>query len=81
MAITLASVAESTDAAETLTIVESVEHNGKRLAVAETAQKDLVLVREHERGERSRENGTETYWKRTARLADIADAVAGKLLA
>jgi hypothetical protein len=86
MGIALASVVESTDQAETLTVLESVEHNGKRLAVAETSSKDLVLVREHERGERgtdgkrSRENGVEHYWKRTARIADFADAVASKLL-
>ena len=45
-----------------------------------------MLVRERERGvkgedgKRSRENGTERFWKPTSRIADIADAVACGLL-
>lgn len=67
----------------------------KRLAVCETSNgTDVVLARESERGlyadgateprdetdKRSRENGTEPYWKRTARIADIADAIESGLL-
>lgn len=103
MGFALTDAPERTLSAETLTIVESVEHTRKvkggepitkRLAVARTGNDDHVLVREHERGlyadgateprddddKRSRENGTEPYWKRTSRIADIADAVASGLL-
>lgn len=87
MGINLANIAAPAQDAEPLTIIEQVTHAGRTLAVAETSTRDLVLVCERERGalgsdgKRSRENGTERYWKRSSRLADFAAALESGLIA
>lgn len=72
-----------------LRVVESVTvqrgSKSHELAVCERGS-TLVLARERERGmvgddgKRSRENGVECFYKPTADIADIADAVALGLL-
>lgn len=69
-------------------------HAGKVLVVCERASGALILARERERGlfadgatkaadetdKRSRDNGTESYLKPTADLADFAHAMEAGLL-
>lgn len=75
------------DSRESLKIVESAKVAGKVLAVAEDGSGALVLVREREvgvagdDGKRSRKNGTERVYKRTASIADFAHAIEAGLLA
>lgn len=78
---------ETTQAGEVLKVVKTVKRNDKTLAVCETAADgQYVLARERERGKvgadkkRSRDNGTERFFKRTSALADIGDAIDGGLL-
>lgn len=96
MGIALKSAQErQTEQRETLRIVESVEHNGKTIGVAEDASGALVLARNVERtvkrlnadGKREPvldKNGKPTrerVWKRSSALADFADAMDAGLIA
>jgi hypothetical protein len=86
MAITLADVTESATPAELIVVDGPVTHAGRTLAVAQTGGV-LVLVRERVRskvgpdGKRAKEHGEERDYVRTARIVDIAAAIAGGLLA
>jgi len=81
--------------AESVNVVEQITVDGITLAVCEVGPaRTLTLMREGERGlfpggesapasegdKRSREHGSERYWKRTASVADIARAITSGLL-
>lgn len=92
MAFSLENIAER-EQSETLIIRETASHGGKKLAVAESTSGSFVLVRERERytvnpdtGKRDKlaadgtERKRESYWKRTADLADFRDAMRCSLI-
>lgn len=93
MAVALNAIKDAPTVAESLTIVETVESDGKRLAVAEIGSaRTLTLMRETLKpikdadGKRSRKDADgkdrkrEPVWVATAKLADIATAIASGLL-